>query len=208
MSIVQPLTTRISLVDPSMFFLLISSNKEATMSYGASVVVLLPIAMTKLSRESRREHNRMIHFSSSMILISTNNNWINTVLNAFKCSVTELPSLILRRYIFFLRNILFTRYFDWYKLPNLSHSFLAESSPHTFNSNISTRQSRIVLISLLSSFSHSSIDMPIEWVLGQIDVHFSQSTRRYSILSFQSSKFWPLNFSISILELLAIIYHL
>jgi hypothetical protein len=118
-----------------------------------------------------------------------------------------MPSLILSRYSFFLRNNLFTRYFDWYKLPILSHSFLVEYSPETFNSTKSTRQSQIVLVSLLSSFSHSSIDMLVDWVPGQTIVHFSQSTRRSSILSFQSSKSWPLNFSISILELLSILYH-
>jgi hypothetical protein len=83
--------------------------------------------------------------------------------------------------------------------------FLGESSPETFSSTKSARQSRIILLSLLSSFSHSSIDIPVSMVPGQTVVHCSQSTRRYSILSFQSSKFWPLNFSISILELLAIL---
>jgi hypothetical protein len=117
------------------------------------------------------------------ILISTEDKWLIMILSTFKCSVTELPSLILRRYNLFLRNNLFTRDFNWYKLPNLSHSFLAEYSPETFRNTESARQSRIVLLNLLSNFSHSSIDIPIDMVPRQIVVHCSQSTRRSLILS-------------------------
>jgi hypothetical protein len=134
------------------------------MSSSTSVVVLLPIATTKLSRESRKEHNRLIHFSSSVILISIDDNWINMVLNSFKLLVTGLPSLILRRYSFFMRNNLFTIDFDWYKLPNLSQSFLDKSSHDTFSSTKSARQRRIILLALLSSFSHSFIYMLFGWV--------------------------------------------
>jgi hypothetical protein len=49
LSINQYLTTKAYLVDPSMFLLLISfENREETTSYSSSVVVFLPIAMTKL----------------------------------------------------------------------------------------------------------------------------------------------------------------
>ena len=149
----------------------------------------------------------MIHFSSSMILISIDDNYLNKVLNTFKCSVTEMPSLILIRYSFFLRNNLFTRYFDWYKIPKLFHIFLDESSPKTFKSTKFARQIWILLLTLLSSFSHSFVDMLVGWVPGHTVFHYFRSTRISSILSFQSSKFWPFNFSISILELLVILYH-
>jgi hypothetical protein len=68
-----------------------------------------------------------------VILISTDNNWLITVLNAFRWSITETPSLILRRYNFFQRNNLFTRDFDSYKIPNLSQSFFVDYLPETFN---------------------------------------------------------------------------
>ena len=127
------------------------------------------------------------------------------VLNKFKCLVIELPSLILRRYNLFLRNNLFTRDFDWYNFPNLSHTFLDESSPQTFNSIGFARKIRILLLALLSSFFHSFFDISVGMVPGQNVSHCSRSTRRYSILSFQSSKLRPLNFSISFLQLLAIL---
>jgi hypothetical protein len=60
----------------------------------------------------------------------------------------------------------------WYKLPNLSHSFLAESSPETFNNIESARQIRIIL-AVLSSFSHSFVDIPVDMVHGQTVVHCS-----------------------------------
>jgi hypothetical protein len=135
--------------------------------------------MTNLYQESDKEHNRLIHFSS-MILISTDGNWIIMVLNEFKCSVTELKSLILRRYNFFLRNNLFTRNFDWQKIPKLSHSFLA-NSPKTFNNTKSVRHSQIILIALFSSFSHSSLDITVRKVHGQIAAHYSRSTQISSI---------------------------
>jgi hypothetical protein len=69
------MTTNASLVDPSMFFLLISyKSRDASMYYSANVVELLPIAMTKISQESGKEHNRIIHLSSLMILISIEDN--------------------------------------------------------------------------------------------------------------------------------------
>jgi hypothetical protein len=40
---------------------------------------------------------------------------------------------------------LFTRDFDWYQFPNLSHISLVVDSPETFNKPESARQSRIVL---------------------------------------------------------------
>jgi hypothetical protein len=75
MSIGQPLTTNSSLADPSMFFLLISSeNRDATTYSSANVVELLLIDTTKLSCESRKEQKRITHISSSLILISTKDN--------------------------------------------------------------------------------------------------------------------------------------
>jgi hypothetical protein len=87
----------------------------------------------------------------------------------------------------------------------------------------------MVLLSLLSSLSQSSFDIPVTGVLvvcglvGGVPVacllvdgvpvgcvprstafHCSLSTRRSSILSFHRSKFLPLNFSISILDELSI----
>jgi hypothetical protein len=75
LSIGRPLATKAPLVNPSMFFYLISSdNRDATMSLSINVVVLLPIATIKLYHESGKERNRLIHFSSLVILISTDNN--------------------------------------------------------------------------------------------------------------------------------------
>jgi hypothetical protein len=60
---------------PFMFFHLISSNnKDETTSSKLKVVLLLPMGTTRLSYESGKEHNKMIHLSSSKILISTDNN--------------------------------------------------------------------------------------------------------------------------------------
>jgi hypothetical protein len=188
-----------------MLFLLIYSDIIDVTTYSsAKVVVLLPISMTKLSQEVGKEHNRLTHFSL-VILISIEDNCIIMVLNTFKCLVTELPSLILRRYSFFFRNNLFSRDFDWYKLPNLSHNFLVNYSPKTFISTKYAIQSQITVLVIFSSLSHSSIDIHVDMVPRQIVVHCYQSTRRYSISIFQSSKFQPLNFLISILELLVII---
>jgi hypothetical protein len=119
--------------------------------------------------------------------------------------------------------------FSWphgrYKFPNLSHSSLDVDSLETFNNTGYARKSQIVLLALLSNFSQSSFDIlvgcvlvvcvlldcvpvecvpvdcaPVGCVPGSKMIHYSLSTRRSSILSFHSSKFLPLNFSISILE--------
>jgi hypothetical protein len=64
-----------SFLYPSMFIHLISfENMNETTSSKLKVVVLLPMAITKLSNEFGKEHNKLIHFSSSEILISTDNN--------------------------------------------------------------------------------------------------------------------------------------
>lgn len=53
----QPLNVNISLFNPSMFFCLISpDNSDPTKLSILNVVVLLPIAMTKLSQESSNEY--------------------------------------------------------------------------------------------------------------------------------------------------------
>jgi hypothetical protein len=66
----QPLTIKKSLVYPSMLFHLISSNIRAATTYSSvNVVELLPIATTRLSHESGKEHNKMIHFSSLVIFV-------------------------------------------------------------------------------------------------------------------------------------------
>src|SRR3984885_10788392 len=83
------------------------------------------------------------------------------MLNAFRCSVTESPSFILRLYSFFRRNSLFTRDLDWYKVPNLSHKGFAIASPDTFSNTESETQYRIVLFAFRSSFFHSSSVTPV-----------------------------------------------
>ena len=110
-------------------------------------IALLPIAITTLSHESGREHNRLMHLSSSEILISTDDNWLTIVLNAFRCSVTEFPSFILRLYSFFCRNSLFTRDLDWYKVPNLFHKSFVVASLDTFRNSESKTHNCIVLFS-------------------------------------------------------------
>ena len=76
------------------------------------------------------------------------------------------------------------------------------SSYETFNNTKYTKQSWIALLSFLSIAFQSSSDTPTRVVIGLIATHCSQSTRRFPILSFQSSKFWPLNFWIPILYVL------
>jgi hypothetical protein len=134
---------------------------------------------------------KLIHVSYFVInaLHDYSNLCCPTILNTFKCSITEIISLILIIYSFFLRNNLFIRDFDWYKLPNLSHGFLTDSSPETFNNTEYARKRRIIILVLLSSFSHSSLDMTVGIVPGQTVAHYSRCTRISSILSFQSSKF-------------------
>ena len=46
-------------------------DKDETISSNCKEIALLPIAITGLSHESGREHNKLIHLSSSKILIST-----------------------------------------------------------------------------------------------------------------------------------------
>jgi len=59
----------------SIFFCLIFSvSKVETISSNCMVVALLPIAITRLSHEFGREHNKLMHLSSSKILISTDAN--------------------------------------------------------------------------------------------------------------------------------------
>ena len=71
----HPLTNKASILWISIFFYLISlDNKDETTSSKLKVVVLLPVATTKLSHDSGKEHHKMIHLSSSKILISTYNN--------------------------------------------------------------------------------------------------------------------------------------
>jgi len=103
-------------------------SKDETISSNRKVVTLLPIATTRVSHEFGREHNQMMHYSSSETFISIDNNWLTTILKAFRCSVTETPSFILRLDNFFHRNNLFTRDLDWYKVPKLSHKTFVEAS--------------------------------------------------------------------------------
>ena len=107
---------------------------------------------------------------------------------------------------FFYRNNLFTRDFDWYKLHSFSQSFTALSSLDTFNTMESDKHNRIALLSLLYNLSQSSCEVAMSSILGSTTIHCSRSTIRSSILSFHSSKFWSLNFSIWILKLLAILF--
>src|SRR3984885_14283383 len=71
----HPRTNKASPFWLSIFFRLISSvSKAETISSNCKAVALLPIAITRLSHESGREHNKLMHLSSSEILISTDNN--------------------------------------------------------------------------------------------------------------------------------------
>jgi hypothetical protein len=71
----HPLANNAFVLCPSMFFRLISSdNKDETTSSNFKEVVLLPMATTKLSHESSKEHNKLIHLSSFEIFISTYTN--------------------------------------------------------------------------------------------------------------------------------------
>ena len=68
----HPHTDKESPFWPSIFHHLISSdNKAEIMSSKFKVIVLLPIAIARLSHESSREHNKLMHLSSSDILIWT-----------------------------------------------------------------------------------------------------------------------------------------
>src|SRR5271168_778310 len=96
---------------------------------------------------------------------------LTTVLNAFKCSVTESPYFILRLYSFFRRNSLFTRDLDWYKVPNLSHRAFAIASPDTFNNTEFETHNRIVLFAFRSNFFHSSSVTPVGLVPGSTAIH-------------------------------------
>ena len=59
----------------SIFFHIISSvSKDETISSNCKAVALLPIAITILSHESSRERNKLMHLSSSEILISIDAN--------------------------------------------------------------------------------------------------------------------------------------
>ena len=121
-------------------------------------------------------------------------------------SITKSPSFILRRYNFFQRNNLLTRYFDWYKFPNLSYIFCAIYSPDMFKNIESARQSWIMLLAFLLNFSQSSFNVLVREIIGSTVIHYSQATSRSSILSFHSSKLCSLKFSISILKLPTILF--
>jgi hypothetical protein len=71
----RPLSNNAYVLCPSIFFHLMSSdNKDETTSSNFKEVVFLPIATTRLSHESGKEHNKLIHLSSSKFLISTDTN--------------------------------------------------------------------------------------------------------------------------------------
>ena len=179
-----------------MFFHLISiENKDETSSSKLKVVALLLMATP-------------IHLSSLEILISIDKNWVTTLLKVFKCYVTKSPSFILWLYNFFHRNNFFTKDLDWYKIPNLFHKSLVIDSPDTFSNIESERHNQILLFAFRSNFFQSSIEVHVGAVLVSTMIHWSLSTNRSSILSFHSSKKFPLNFSISIFELLTISLHL
>ena len=105
-------------------------------------------------------------------------------IDPFRCFVSKSPSFILKMYNLFWRNNLFTSDFDLYKLPNSSHRFFVVSSPHKFNNIYSARQSQIVLLYFLSSFSQSSFDVQVGVVPRSKIISCYQYTRRYSIFKF------------------------
>ena len=60
----RPLANNASMLCPSMFLCLISSdNKDETTSSNFKEVLLLSMATTKLSHESGKEHSKLIHLS-------------------------------------------------------------------------------------------------------------------------------------------------
>jgi hypothetical protein len=61
---------------------------------------------------------------------------------------------------------LFTRDFDWYKLPNLSHNFFVESSPETFNNTKSARQIESYSFPFFQVSPILPSTYPSEWFLG------------------------------------------
>jgi hypothetical protein len=71
----RPLANNAYVFCPSMFFHLISSdNKDEITSSKLKVMELLPMATTRLSHESGKKQSKLIHLSSSKILISIYNN--------------------------------------------------------------------------------------------------------------------------------------
>ena len=70
----RPITNSTTLLDPSMFLHLISSdNRGSTTSSRLIMVDLLHVATTILSHEFGKKYNRLVHVSSSIIMIYTLN---------------------------------------------------------------------------------------------------------------------------------------
>jgi hypothetical protein len=70
-----PLSNNASVFFSSMFSRLIySDNKDDTTSSKFKEVVLQPMATTRISHEFDKEHSKLIHLSSSEILISIDTN--------------------------------------------------------------------------------------------------------------------------------------
>jgi hypothetical protein len=68
----HPLANNAYVLYPSLFFFLISFyNKDETTSLKLKVVVLLPMATTRLSHGYGKEKNKSIHLSSLEIFVST-----------------------------------------------------------------------------------------------------------------------------------------
>jgi hypothetical protein len=111
------------------------------MSSSANVVELLPISMTKLSQEFGKEHNRLIHFSSLVILISTNNNWLITILNAFNAQLLISHHSSSKYTTSYEGTTSLPRISTGTSFPTCPTIFLVESSPETFNNTKFTRQS-------------------------------------------------------------------
>ena len=156
----------------SIFFCLISSNiKDEIISSNFKIVVFLHIATTRLSHESGREHNKLMHVYSSKNFVSIGNNWLTIVLKVFICSDTESLSFIFRLYNFFCKKNLFTKYLYWYKFANFTHKSFVAASPHTFNNTESEIHNCIVHFSFRSNFTQSSYDIVIGLVSKSIMIH-------------------------------------
>jgi hypothetical protein len=70
-----PLANNGFVLCPSIFFCIISSNKKyETTSSKFKEIVLIPMAKPRISHDSGKDQSKLIHLSSSEILISTYTN--------------------------------------------------------------------------------------------------------------------------------------
>lgn len=117
------------------------------------------------------------------------------------------PSFILKLYNFFHKNTLFTRDLNYCEAPNLFHNAFTITYLKTFHNTKFERHNCIMFPTFRSNLVQSSVNILFDMVHGSIMIHWSFSTKRYSILIFHNLKLFPLNWSISIFELVTISFH-